>query len=241
MQESPAKPSSPDKLFEDIEEDIEQKNATEEIPLTWKLLGQVEGIVQYFSRLAAPKEIGVTEALKDKYAQKPEDTFAKRQRKLFTQAAARLKELVGELDGIARTASVSNALVGMPKDVQAAFTRLHSELEETAVKVLEVERQERPWRAEATMTVPERGQGMDLQHFLRLCHVLELSSRKPEDFRETKQHLITFCQRHGQDLEQQCHNLRRRRNEKVRTPERTSTRASVMKSPSTPVPVLVQK
>lgn len=223
--------------MEDIDDDIEQKTATEEIPLTWKLLGQVEGIVQYFSRLAAPKEIGVTETIKNKYTQKPADTFAKRQRKQFTMATARLKELVGELDGIARTACVSNALFGMPKDMQGAFLRLHIELEETAAKVLEGERQERPWRAEATMDVPGRtnSQGVDLQHFLRLCHVLELTSRKPEEFREAKQHLINFSQRYCQDLEQQCHNLRRRRNEKAS--ERASTGASPARKPVPPEPM----
>lgn len=212
-----------DLSVEDGEDELlEQKNATEEIPLTWKLLGQVEGIVQYFTRLAGPKEIGITETMKEKYIEKPSDAFAKRQRKLFTQAAQRLKEVVGELDGTARTACVRNAFTGLSKDVQCAFQRLHSELEETAVKVLEIERQERPWRAEATMDIHKStSEGLDLQHFLRLCHVLELTSRKPEEFREAKQHLVTFSQRYCQDLEQQCHNLRRRRSEKAQAQERT--------------------
>jgi len=171
---------------------------TEDVSLTWKLLGAAESFGRFFS-----DEAGFSEDIKTPSSRrKPEDMFELKQRDQLKKAVASLRTPLKELTEKATEAGIDESndlLAALPKDLSRRFARLRSLiLSASAAANALVVRTSEP--------VPSDGQMVDgsikeLSGFIACCETLERTGAWACLDTKNRQEVIAFSTTHAADLQ----------------------------------------
>lgn len=188
---------------------------TEDVSLTWKLLGAAETVGRFFS--SAEDEVGMKEDMQAVSAslRRPEDLFEVKQREQLKKAVAALRvplaELLAKANGEGRAADL---LAGLPKDVSRRFSRLRSSLIAATSETNSLVVCPR-WAGQEEMTGPivqdaantaafdvkVEGNGQDLLNFVAVCEKLERTGSWTCVEAHLRQEVIAFSTKHGQEIQ----------------------------------------
>lgn len=199
---------------------------TEDVSLTWKILGAAENLGRFFNQMGtAADEGGVNEDMKVQIRQRPDEVFEARQRDQLKKAAAALKKATQSIITKAGT-SEADVLEGLPKEIARRFGRLRTQLavssECTSPLVLSPLQTQQQQSSPPSPTSPtnsgnaeqeqeklQKGTIGDLQKFVELCERLERTGGWSELSSVLRQDVTNFSMKHAQDLEQHARFLAR--------------------------------
>eukprot|EP00443_Scrippsiella_acuminata_P113590 CAMPEP_0115645488 /NCGR_PEP_ID=MMETSP0272-20121206/38427_1 /TAXON_ID=71861 /ORGANISM="Scrippsiella trochoidea, Strain CCMP3099" /LENGTH=413 /DNA_ID=CAMNT_0003082959 /DNA_START=23 /DNA_END=1264 /DNA_ORIENTATION=+ len=165
----------------------------EDVSLTWKVLGHVDTLVDFFSNLSVRKEEGVSEKLCSKAEQRPQDIFVKKQKSQFKHAARDLKRAMCKLKDTATSLpGGASALIDvMPMDIRGRFVRLCEHL--VGLK-----------GATAPADVSTISRDALLTDCVMILGCLECSWDVPGLTNDLKKEMVAFSQQHSKDLQDHC-------------------------------------
>lgn len=164
---------------------------SEELSLTWKLLGTVDSITQFFRRCT--EETGVVEPLQTTTRRRPDQLLEAQRRDVLKKAAKRLRQAATKLTATSGAKSTEKATVGMPSMARARFARLCKRVVETNVC------------SGKYYAADDAG---ELPVFIELCRRIESSGSWEEVGRELAQDLINFSQNDVNELDHHCRRLK---------------------------------
>lgn len=212
----------PENLSSELRSDAQRAAAdkSEDVSLTWKLLGAAESFGRFFSHsMSATDETGgINKEIRAPVKRRPEEVFEARQREQLKKAAGNLKKATQKLVDIAKGADGSqqaqiDVTAGLPKQIIIRFARLRSSLATCATGATLIVAKPpaaSPNAAAATSSsatpaasklVPDSVTG-DLERFIELCTRVERTGGWPELSNELRQEVINFAQKHVRDLEE---------------------------------------
>lgn len=213
----------PDELTSELQSEAQQATAdkTEDVSLTWKLLGAAESVTQFVMNLAPSQDPASSEDMRLMMMKRPQDVFEVKQREQLKKAACNLKEITKCIID-AMHDSNDDPTVALSPEVRGRFIRLRQSLSQAAMatplvvlaptsNVVDVPApQLAPADDEPHSVVI--GNGLDWQEatgpkgelikFVEHCTRLERSESWPELCLATKQEVVNFSQKHLRDLEE---------------------------------------
>jgi len=102
---------------------------TEDVSLTWKLLGAAESFGKLFSYEAGGDEGGINEDIKPTARRRPEDMFEVKQREQLKKAASSLRAPTEKLvNKASEEGAAGDLLAGLQKDLARRYARLRRDL-----------------------------------------------------------------------------------------------------------------
>eukprot|EP00931_Biecheleriopsis_adriatica_P050540 TRINITY_DN29269_c0_g1_i1.p1 TRINITY_DN29269_c0_g1~~TRINITY_DN29269_c0_g1_i1.p1 ORF type:complete len:490 (-),score=110.35 TRINITY_DN29269_c0_g1_i1:79-1548(-) len=186
---------------------------TEDVSLTWKLLGAAESIGQFFSS-SAEDEAGINEDIKPTCRRRPEDMFEVKQREQLKKAAASLRAPVEKLVAKARDEAIPPAgpgdlFGGMTKEIGRRFARLRSSLSQSTSSSGSLVVSTYPGQEEMTGPVDNDGNTLavaegsidELQSFTVLCERIERTGGWSGMSLELRREFLNFSVKHARDIE----------------------------------------
>jgi len=200
----------PEQLSSELRSDAQRAAAdkTEDVSLTWKLLGAAETVGRFFSQMGTGSTVdegGIQEDMKPLQRRRPEEVFEVKQREQLKKAATSLRKATQKMIDKAHVATTEDLTAGMPKDIGRRFARLRACLASQAgTSPLVV----MPYQPSAPATPVSSGDGcvvegsvQDLQQFDSHLARLERTGGWPELSNDLRQELSNFSAKHTRDLE----------------------------------------
>jgi len=214
----------PEELAFELRADAQRANSdkSEDVSMTWKLLGAAESIGRFFSlQFTGSGQDGVNEELKTQAKRKPEEAFEVRQREQLKKAAGNLKRATQML--IDKGADSGDITSGLPKEVRRPFERLREALISAAAAKMAQVSSRCDSRGESAMDevngVPElpnnlallkddmKGTPKELQHFVDICIRMERVGAWPELKPDLRQEIINFSNKFCRTIEDHSRTL----------------------------------
>ncbi|CAE8623141.1 unnamed protein product [Polarella glacialis] len=188
---------------------------SEDVSLTWKLLGAAESVGRFFSSMAGGDEDegGINEDMKPQARRRPEDVFEVKQREQLKKAAAGLRTPLLKLIHKASSENVAasgDLLVGLPKEVGRRFARLRVNLVasscSSSMLVVSDISQASPAVSSDQKAALSSGPGaegclVELQQFVQLLERAERTGGWADVSSELRQEVINFSTKYARDLE----------------------------------------
>jgi len=176
---------------------------TEDVSLTWKLLGAAETVGRFFS-LSGEDEAGVNENIEAPSRRRPEDLFEVKQREQLKKAVAALRAPMMDLVKASKEGKV-DLLTGLPKDLARRFARLRSSLS-AASRSNAVVVPPQAGQEEMTGQPPEEvakveGSIEELAGFTEVCEKLERTGSWTCVDAQLRQEVIAFSTKHAQEIQ----------------------------------------
>lgn len=210
---------------------------SEDLSLTWKLLGAAESFGKLFSSMSSlVDEGGVSEDI-PLDGRQSEDLFEVKQRENLKRAAASLRRIVQKISSKAADALPQEDLTAsLPKDVGRRFAKIRSSLHAAGVVTGHVAAQNStlgslPVGTATSVANDDVAEGnlADLDRFGDLCLRLERTGGWPELGSDLRQEIINFNQKHCTLLEEFARNI----SKASRCAASPSTSRNTAASPST--------
>lgn len=189
--------------------------ATEDVSLTWKLLGAVDSISQFFWKLAGTTEEG-GEITISHPRRKPEDMLESKQRERLRKAAGALRSALEKIVDRAGSGQHVELLSRLPPDVRRPLLRLRESLVTSAPRAVMLCRKSgipaSPWLAEKApaveIEVQPKSDLEQLEQLIQMCRTMERQGSWPEMDRALRAEVISFSQTHVAALEEFAKSLK---------------------------------
>eukprot|EP00930_Biecheleria_cincta_P020678 TRINITY_DN15493_c0_g3_i1.p1 TRINITY_DN15493_c0_g3~~TRINITY_DN15493_c0_g3_i1.p1 ORF type:complete len:500 (+),score=88.73 TRINITY_DN15493_c0_g3_i1:150-1649(+) len=199
----------PDNLAVELRLDAQKASSdkSEDVSLTWKLLGAAESFGRLFGSSNDSDEGGINEDIKPIARRRPEDMFEVKQRDQLKKAANSLRTPLEKLLAKAKEENADHIdlLNGLPIEVRRRFARVRASLNASSSSssnlVVPVIPLEEP-KAEVTdepQTFAE-GSSAELQNFVQLCERLERTGGWCGLGLELRTEMLNFSSKHSRDI-----------------------------------------
>lgn len=219
----------PDALSMELRADAQRAvDKSEDVSLTWKLLGAAESMKQLFGWA---DETGASEdTFEDTFGQRqrPEDLWEVKQRENLKKAAGTLARCSQSISSKAKQAGFEleeDATAGLPREVGRRFAKLRSALAaaclpaanatEDGATVPEIQAEAGAAVAHESGTAPAgalpEGSSQELARFAEQCLRVERTGGWPELGGDVRQEIVTFSQKQVAQLENCARNLAKNR------------------------------
>lgn len=200
----------PENLAVELRLDAQKASAdkSEDVSLTWKLLGAAESFGRLFGPSGETDEGGMNEDIKPIARRRPEDMFEVKQREQLKKAANSLRTPLEKLLAKAKEENSEHVdlLAGLPIEVRRRFARVRASLNASSSSssnlVVPVIPSEDP-KAEATNEAQElaaEGSSVELQTFVQLCERLERTGGWCGLGLELRTEMMNFSSKHSRDV-----------------------------------------
>lgn len=181
---------------------------SEDVSLTWKILGAAESFGRLFASPNDSDEGGINEDIKPIARRRPEDMFEVKQREQLKKAANSLRTPLEKLIAKAKGEKSDHIdlLTGLPVEVRRRFARVRSSLAASTssssglvAAVFPLEEQKAEVTDEAQQPCAE-GSVAELQKFVQLCERLERTGGWCGISLELRTEMMNFGSKHSRDV-----------------------------------------